>query len=183
MIFLVGGAPRAGKTILAQQVAVSLKAGWISTDLLVEILRVKSQARIDLEWNAALEAITAHAEWFFPCLERFIWGVISHAENYVIEGVSFLPAQVKVLSTQYQIRTVFLGCSRMTLESLDRFPGRSLGYSGLPEELRRQIANDVPLWSEFISQESKNFGYPYIDTVTDFPQQLTQAESILTASL
>jgi 2-phosphoglycerate kinase len=183
MIFLVGGAPRAGKTILAQQVAVSLKAGWISTDLLVEILRVKSEARIDLEWNAAPEAITAHAEWFLPCLERFIWGVISHAENYVIEGVSFLPAQVKLLSAQYPIRTVFLGCSRMTLENLDRFPGRSLGYSGLPEELRRRIAHDVPLWSEFISQESKNFGYPYIDTANDFPKRLSHAESILTAMI
>ena len=181
MIYLVGGSPRAGKSILGQQVAANLKIGWVSTDLLVELLRVNDES-IKAEWNATPEAITANAEWFFPYLERFVWGVVSHAENYLIEGVGFLPTQVKRLSTQYQIRAVFLGRSKMTLENLDQFPGRSLGYSGLPEEARRQIAKDVPLWSAFIRQVSENFDYPYIDTGNDFYQQLAQAESILTPS-
>jgi hypothetical protein len=108
---------------------------------------------------------------------------LSLAENYLIEGVDFLPAQVKKLSARYQLQAVFLGCSKMTLEHLDRFPGRSRGYSGLPEELRRQFTKDVPRWSEFIRQECESFGYTYIDTVNDFSQRLAYAESILTASL
>ena len=68
----------------------------------------------------------------------------------------------------------------MTLEQFDQFPGRSRGYSGLPEGLRRQYAKDVAPWSEFIRQECESVGYPYIDTVIDFPQQLANAESILT---
>jgi 2-phosphoglycerate kinase len=43
MIYLIGGAPRAGKSILCQQVSAKLKIGWISTDLLVELLRVKGE--------------------------------------------------------------------------------------------------------------------------------------------
>ena len=179
MIYLIGGAPRAGKSILGQQVAANLKIGWISTDLLVELLRVNDKS-IKAEWNATPEAIMTNAEWFFPYLERFIWRVTSQTENYLIEGVDFLPEQAKRLSDKYSIRTTFIGCSRMTLENLDQFPGRSHGYSRLPEELRRQIASDVPLWSEFIRQESENFGYPYIDTVNDFSKRLNQAESILT---
>ena len=179
MIYLVGGAPRAGKSILGQQVSADLKIGWITTDLLVELLRVNDES-IKAEWNATPKAIAANAEWFFPYLERFVWGVVSHAENYMIEGVDFLPAQVKRLAAQYQIRAVFLGCSEMTLENLDQFPGRSLGYSRLPEETRRQIARDVPLWSEFIRQETESFGYPYIDTADNFSRKLSQAESILT---
>jgi hypothetical protein len=70
----------------------------------------------------------------------------------------------------------------MTLEHFDRFPGRSRGYSDLPEELRRQFANDVPLWSEFVRQECESYDYPYIDMVNIFSQQLVQAESILTGS-
>jgi 2-phosphoglycerate kinase len=183
VIYLVGGAPRAGKSILGQQVAANMKIGWVSTDLLYTILRMTDVKGIKTEWNATPEAITANAEWFFPYLERFVWGVASLAENYLIEGVDFLPAQVKQLSTQYQLQVVFLGCSKMTLEHFDQFPGHSRGYSDLPEELRRQFAKDVPLWSEFIRQECESFGYPYIDTVKDFPQQLALAESILTASL
>ena len=135
------------------------------------------------EWNAAPEAVTASAEWFFPYLERFIWGVSSMAEQYVIEGVAFLPGQVAQLSLQYQLRSVFLGCSRMTLESLDQFPGHSAGYGYLPEAMRRQIAQDVPLMSEFFRQQAERFGYPYVDMVSDFPQRLHEAEAVLISSV
>src|SRR5919106_5924703 len=103
MIYLIGGAPRAGKSILCQQISAKLKIGWISTDLIMELLRLKDEEGIKKEWNASLEAITANAEWFFPYLERFIWGVSSLADNYVIEGVDFLPTQVAQLAQQYQI--------------------------------------------------------------------------------
>ena len=182
MIYLIGGAPRAGKSILCQQIAAKLRIGWISTDILMQLLRVKNVAGIKSEWNAAPEAITAAAEWFFPCLERFVWGVNSLAENYVIEGVDFLPAQIAQLSAHYQIRSLFLGCSKMTLARLDRFPGRSRGYARLPEEMRRQFAQDVPLWSEFIRQEAERWNCPYIDMSHDFPSRLHEAETVLTAN-
>lgn len=179
MIYLVGGAPRAGKSILAQQVAANLKIGWISTDLLVDLLRVHDET-LQAEWNAKPEAIRAAAEWFFPYLERFVWGVSSQAESYLLEGVGFLPGQVQQLSAQYPIRAVFLGCSAMTMEKFTQFPGRSVGYGGLPEEFRRQIVKEVPLWSEFIAQECEDFGYPYVDMANDFPNRLRQAEALLT---
>ena len=180
MIYLIGGAPRAGKSILGQQLSAKLGIGWISTDLLQEVLQVNNRDGSKAVWNAAREAIIATAERFFPYLERFVWGVSSMAESYVIEGVNFLPKQVSQLSSQYQIRTVFIGCSDMTLERFDQFPGRSIGYTFLPEETRRQIVHDVPLWSEFIQQEASQFGYPYINMSDNFPARLQEAEVILT---
>ena len=179
MIYLIGGAPRAGKTMLAQRLCTTLKVGWISTDLLLDLLRVANVPGRKTTWDAAPEAITAAAEWFFPYLERFIWGVSSFTDDYVIEGVDFLPAQVAQLSTQYPIRAVFLGCSQMTLESFAQFPGRSKGYAHLPEALRRQIVEDVPRWSAFIRQEAERLGYAYVDMVGDFSQRLADAESVL----
>jgi hypothetical protein len=182
MIYLVGGAPRAGKSILGQRLCTTLKVGWISTDLLMELLRVANAAGRKMKWDADREAITASAEWFFPYLERFMWGVSSLADHYVIEGVDFLPAQVAQLSTQYAIRAVFLGCSRLTLEDFNQFSGRS-GYGSLPEALRRQIVEDVPRWSAFIRQEAERFGYAYFDMVSDFSQRLAEAESVLTTGV
>ncbi len=118
-----------------------------------------------------------------PYLERFIWGVSSLAEHYVIEGVDFLPAQVKQLAPHYQIRALFLGCSSMTLEQLDLFPGCSPGYGLLPEAVRRQIVQDVPRWSEFIRQESVRCGYPYVDMANDFPKHLDEAQAVLTTAV
>jgi hypothetical protein len=182
MIYLIGGAPRAGKSILGQRLCTTLKVGWVSTDLLMELLRVANAAGRKMKWDAAPEAITANAEWFFPYLERFVWGVSSLADHYVIEGVDFLPVQVAQLSNQYPIRAVFLGCSRLTLEGFNQFSGRS-GYGSLPEELRRQIVEDVPRWSAFIRQEAERFGYVYVDMVSDFPQRLVEAEMVLTTGV
>jgi hypothetical protein len=95
VIYLLGGAPRVGKSIVSQQIASELGFGWISTDLLVELLQMKDEHGVSVEWNAAPEAILSLAEWFFPYLERFVWGVNTQAENYLIEGVGFLPAQLK----------------------------------------------------------------------------------------
>ena len=134
------------------------------------------------EWNATPDAIISTAEKFFPYLERFVWGVSSMAESYLIEGVDFLPAQVSQLSKNYQIRSVFVGCSEMSLERFDQFPGRSVGYTFLPEETRHQIVNDVRLWSKFIRQEAKRFGIPYIDMIGDFSSRLQEAEAILTTA-
>lgn len=182
MIYFIGGAPRVGKSLLGQRLCTTLKVGWVSTDLLMDLLRVANAAGHKMKWDAAPDAITANAEWFFPYLGRFVWGVSSLADHYVIEGVDFLPAQVAQLSTQYPIRAVFLGCSRLTLEGFNQFSGRS-GYGSLPEAQRRQIVEDVPRWSEFIRQEADRFGYTYVDMVSDFPQRLTEAETVLTANV
>jgi hypothetical protein len=183
MIYLIGGAPRVGKSILCQQVASRLKIGWISTDLLMQLLRVRSDHGMKTEWNANPEVITSSAQTFFPYLERFVWGVSSMAESYVIEGVDFLPAHVEKLSRQYQISSVFLGCSEITLERFDQFPGYSPGYAFLREKMRRQIVHDIPLWSEFIRQEANRSGYPYINMTGDFLSRLQEAEAMLTKIL
>ncbi len=40
MIYLIGGAPRVGKSLLGQQIAAKLRIGRTSADLLLELLRV-----------------------------------------------------------------------------------------------------------------------------------------------
>ena len=179
MIYLIGGAPRVGKSILAQRLASRLKIGWISTDILYDVLRFKSDDAGKNEWNADPDAIAATAEWFFPYLQRFVWGVNSMAEHYVIEGVSILPAQAARLASEFPVRVVFLGCSNMSLERLDQYPGHSRGYAALPETLRHRIAFDAPQWSAFIQREAAQLGYRYVDTADAFLDRLEEAETAL----
>jgi len=179
MIYLIGGAPRVGKTILCQQIARRLGIGWISTDIVHDLLRLTNVEGIKHEWNAAPSAVVQSAEWFFPYLQRLVWGISKMAEAYVIEGVAFLPEHVARLAMDFQVRAVFVGSSQMTLEKLDKYPGMSRGYGELPEAHRRQIAGDVPLWSQFIRDESQRFGYPYVDTGEHFTQRLQESERIL----
>jgi len=140
-MYFVGGAARAGKTILGHRIASNLRIGWISTDLLLTLLGMANVAGIKTEWNATPEALTANAEWFFPYLERFVWGVYSMAEHYVIEGVDFLPAQVARLAAQYEVRAVFLGRSRMTPVVIDHLVGAETA-NGLAFSCRERAARD-----------------------------------------
>lgn len=139
----------------------------IATDVLNDLLRVKNAEATKTAWNAAPTAITANRSKLLSLSGAVYLGSQS-ADSYVIDGVDLLPTQVAELEVQYQIRALFLGCSQMTLDRFDRFPGRSQGYASLPEDLRRQIVQDVPRWSAFIAQEASRFGYPYIDMSDDF---------------
>jgi hypothetical protein len=109
MIYLIGGAPRSGKTILSQQIAARLKIGCISTDILVDLLRFHGIRGPVEEWDASPEAIAAAAKWFYPTLERFVWGIRSMADSYVIDGVNFLPDHVMQLSQRYLGAVAVLG--------------------------------------------------------------------------
>lgn len=179
MIYFIGGAPRVGKSILAQQFAARMQIGWIATDLMEHLLQFKNVEGTKTEWDASPEAVTAAADWFFPCLDLFTWEISQMAAGYVIEGVDFLPRHIARLSASYPVRSVFLGCAHMTPERFDQFPGRSPGYSFLPEETRRRFAQDIPRWSEFIRQEAERYRFPYVDTSDDFESRLKDAMEIL----
>lgn len=176
MIYLIGGAPRAGKSVLGQRVAAHLNIGWVPTDVLRSVLK----ADADESWDATPEGITTSAEWFFPHLERFLRGIGALADDYLVEGVHFLPHHVAELAKSFAIRSVFLGCSTLTLERFNAFPGRSPGYAALPLELKRQIVQDVPAWSAFVAERARLAGYGYVDTAGDFAERLAEAELVLT---
>jgi hypothetical protein len=158
MLYMIGGAPRSGKTILAQRFATRQGTGWISTDLLLELLRLGGAQGAKTDWNADPQAIAQDAAWFFPYLQRFMKGIRSQGMDFLIERVDFLPSQVDTLAKDGLIRAVFLGCSRMTKERFDRFPGGSPGYARLPDDLRKQMAADIPRWSAFIQAEAVRYG-------------------------
>ncbi|MEZ5558633.1 MAG: hypothetical protein R3E86_08850 [Pseudomonadales bacterium] len=181
MIYFIGGAARTGKSTLCQRFAASKGFGWISTDLISELLR-EAGTKMPDAWDARPESISERCEKFFPFLERFVVGANSMTNDYVIEGVDFLPRHLTALEDRVSVNGVFLGRSEMTLETIRKFHGKSPGYSALSEDTCRQIVADVPLWSSWIESEAKELGYSYIDmSGHDFIGQLGQALSILHA--
>jgi hypothetical protein len=178
LIYLIGGAPRAGKSTLAQQVSARLGIGWISTDVILEVIKV-AEGEAERDWDASIESINSNSERFYPFFERFIWAVQSQTENYVVEGVDFLPVHVSRIMARWNVSAVFLGRSKMTIDEFDQYPGKSPGYANLPKELRKQIADDIPVWSNLLKTEADRFHFPYIDMSTNFIQSLEEAESVL----
>jgi hypothetical protein len=178
LIHLIGGAPRVGKTLLAERVARVLGASWISTDVLATVIRVGVPDLTHIEWGD-VTGIARHAERFFPYLERFTWGVASLRSPYVIEGVDFLPEQVTDLAKRFAVRSVFLGNSRMTATLLGTHLGRQPWLAGtLPEQLQ-SMAGHVVDHTKLIERECARFGLVFIDVADDFDRRSREAAAIL----
>lgn len=177
MIYFIGGAPRVGKSTLCQSVASSEGFGWLSTDLISEVLR-EAGVKMPEAWDADSESVFEQCERFFPFLERLALGLQSMTQHYLIEGVDFFPRHLASLKHRVELTGVFLGSSQMTPHQVRG--GKSLGYAELPETLCEQIAADVPLWSLEIEKEASSAGYPYFDmSEGDFSENLKLAASSL----
>jgi hypothetical protein len=178
LIHLIGGAPRVGKTLLAERVARDLGAGWISTDVLTTVIRVGVPDLTHIDWGDT-DGIPAHAERFFPYLERLTWGIASLAAPYVIEGVDFLPAQAAELQTRFAIRSVFLGNTRMTATRLGTHLGRQPWLAGTSPEQLRSMAGHIVDHTALIDRECARLGLAFIDMAGDFDQRSLEAAAVL----
>ena len=178
MIKLIGGAPRVGKTLLAERVAQDSRASWISTDVLTTVIRVGVPDLTRIDWGN-VDTITAHTERFFPYLERFIWGVTSLRAPYVIEGVDFLPAQAAQLAQRFGVRSVFLGDSEMTAARLQANLGRQPWLAGASPERFQEMADHVVAHTTLVKRECARLGLRFVDMAGDFEQRLREAAALL----
>jgi hypothetical protein len=178
LIHLIGGAPRVGKTLLAERIARDLGAGWISTDVLTTVIRVGVPDLTHIDWGDT-DGIPAHAERFFPYLERLTWGIASLAAPYVIEGVDFLPEQATDLQRRFAVRSVFLGNSRMTATLLGTRLGRQPWLAGTSPAQFRSMAAHIVGHTELIERECARLGLAFIDMAGDFDERMQEAAALL----
>jgi len=178
VIHVIGGAPRVGKTLLAERVARELGASWISTDVLRTTIQVGVPDLTHIEWGD-VSGIPQHAERFFPYLERFMWGVASLRSPYVIEGVDFLPEQAADLANKFAVRSVFLGNSTMTATLLGTQLGRQPWLAGTSPEQLRSMAGHVVDHTKLIERECARFGLAFVDVADDFDLRSREAAAIL----
>ncbi len=185
MIYLVGGAPRCGKTTFSKRLAFQNRIPWVSTDLLREVARAfvpEQEWSVRLpEFNLAsapeeiLKAEILEAKTLWPGTKRFIYSLLKWKHDYVIEGVHLLPDLVQELleidqgegwSAMYLVKTdvadVLHGFEKTSKE--EDWLLRDLKT---PEELER-AARMVQVKSSYLKDEAGKHGYEVIDTGADF---------------
>jgi hypothetical protein len=178
LIHLIGGAPRVGKTALAERVARDLGASWISTDVLRTTIEVGVPDLTHIDWGD-VAGVPRHAERFFPYLERFVWGVASLKAAHVIEGVDFMPEQIAQLGQRFGVRSVFIGNSGMTARLLETHLGRQPWLAGTSPEQFRLMAGHIVQHSTLIKSECARLGLPFVDMADDFDKRSREAAALL----
>ena len=177
MLYLIGGAPRCGKTLLAQRMASALGAGWCSTDTVRDVV---AMLRPDFGASGGVgEPPGPEADLFFPYFERMAESGAYLAEDYVVEGVGFLPRHVHALAGWVDRRVVFVGMVEPRLDAILAHEGRNRWHRHLPPETLADLPAWIADWSRVLRDECAAAGVPYVDLSADFDAAQRDAERLL----
>lgn len=107
VLYIVGGAPRAGKSILAQRMLEEHKVAYFPTDILMMGL---ARAMPELGLNPSDPAcIRAPIMW--PILRAMATTFLENRQDYLLEGDVLLPSHVVELRARFgaAVKSCFIG--------------------------------------------------------------------------
>jgi hypothetical protein len=140
MIYLIGGAPRSGKTSLALEMLRAYNVSFISTDALLNF---------GGDFEMGLMGLIDHVAYALP--------------GYAIEGEAVTPSLVIRATRIADIRSCFLGRPDVTLEQLLNMPGGNAWILQCDQEERRSVLEGVRERSRRLKSECRALGLPFLE--------------------
>ena len=180
VLMILGGPPRCGKTLLAQQVASERGIGWLSTDTIRDVVSMMLPALYEV--GGPGDPHDPEADLFFPYFEKVVESCSYLVHEYLIEGVGFMPRHVAELASRFELRPVFVGMLHVELESLLEHEGRNQWHRHLDPDTLAIVPTWIESWSRQIEVECARFDLPYVELSDDFPAGTARARSLLVGS-
>jgi len=204
MIYIIGGTPRSGKTILAKKLSRKLRISWVSGDTIEaipkyltppkkyskkfpkDIIRRKTCHSNDLMYTAynAKEIVRAYmiqglSVW--TSIERFIDSLIGENIDYIIEGYQIPPNQLTRLQKKYpkKIKSIFL-----VKEDVNKILSGALAHTSLNDWFKtkttnpstyKKIAEMLSLFGNQMKKDAEKSRIKVINTDTNFRAQIAKA--------
>lgn len=175
MLYLIGGSPRVGKSILAQKLIQRHPMTSFSCDYLYKL----DQIRHLFKFSDA--DIIEKGEEFFPVLKELLEVVNERSEDSVIEGEVILPRHVYELSKVYEIRSCFLGLSEASLDTIIKYGGFFNWPKNKSKEEVADLAEKIIARSKIIRNECAQYGLNYFDMARDYKHVQKEAIAYLLA--
>ena len=164
-LYLVGGAPRAGKSSLAQQLVETEGIPWLPTDIVRTVLR-RVLPELDSIDQDPVDAARL-AEFMYPHIEQAVEVCAEEAEQFLIEGFELSPAHVPRLQAAIggvEIRACFLGNCAFSAELLAAYRGPKPQHEN---EMSGEELKEAAAWirqrSLQLRTECQDVGLPYVD--------------------
>ncbi len=204
MIYIIGGAPRVGKSIIAKRIAESNQTSFISTDdvcdkaiesLSDEERKIKfplpgfsgtaSENTLTPEERVQLSIISAKS--LEPDIHRIILEALTKDESLVIEGVHFLPEYVRELITNYgtdKVKALFMGL-RDIEAAIDGIMKNTSPDNWMREsnpDVIRQVAGFISALSNYTQEEAEQNNLRYEERTENFEEDMQRFSKILLGS-
>ena len=177
VLMLLGGPPRCGKTLLAQQVAAARGIGWLSTDTIRDVVNMLMPSLYE-SGGTGLDP-DPEADLFFPFFERSVESCSYLVDEYLIEGVGFMPRHVASIAERIEVRPVFVGMVHVQLDAVLAMEGRNRWHRELDESQLAALPAWIESWSRQIEKECAELDLPYVELSGGFLVGLDAARQLL----
>ena len=172
MIYLIGGAPRTGKSTIAKQFAKFIDGRFVSTDELEDPSQDQSVFFSDdatkniLAPKERLESVINDTNQIIHKIDNIINAATSNNEVIVIEGVHLFPKYVSDLIKKFgekNLKAIFIGSSdiELMLQGMNQNTSPNNWPKNFSQEVKRQIATFTKAFSDYIEAESKKYNLQY----------------------
>jgi hypothetical protein len=180
-LYLVGGAPRVGKSSLAQRLLEIDKIPWLPTDVLRTVLRRVLPELDAIDQDPVDPSLLA--EFMYPHVEQAAEVCAEEAACFLIEGFDVAPsypARLQAALEQTEVRGCFLGHDSFSIEDLASYRGPKPQHRGASRAELREAAAWIRRRSRQLRDECGVAGVPYVDVGEfGFEAAMLQARRLL----
>lgn len=197
MIYLIGGTPRVGKSLVAKKLAEATNAKAVSTDLIAgnlasSLTEAERKARFPLpgfsgtpsentlspEERVELQLVSARSVQ--GAIDELVAKAAAKNETLILEGVHLLPSHVRTIIDKYgteHIQALFVG-STDTERIVDGIMKNSSPDNWMRDsnpEVIRQVAEFASAYSACIQKDARNESLSYKERTDDFEADIRES--------
>jgi hypothetical protein len=183
VLFIVGGAARSGKTLLARRMLSEDRVPWFSLDVLRNGLTIGApELKLNFDHDDLEEG-----DRIWPIVAEMTQAISYDNLPYLLEGSCLRPSKVADLMDRWRdraIKAVFLGYPELTAEEkLSQIAANPSGgndwFSPLTEAEKRSHVDRMINDSRVVREECELAGIPFFDTSHNFEETQVQALKVL----
>lgn len=175
MIYIVGGPPRSGKSIVRKKLLKEHKISGLSLDTFIEMLH---KAMPELDINTAVDRKILNLR-LWPFLEAFIETKMKGPDDFIIEGEYFSPDKIAKFQKDPRCKICFMLYPMIDLDkklsSIREHASPKDWYNGLSDEQFWPFIEEWHLRSHQYKGQCEARKIKFFDTSFDFEKVVDEA--------
>jgi 2-phosphoglycerate kinase len=182
MLYMIGGAPRSGKTTLARRMLAEHGVPYFSIDTLIASL---ASERPELGMRVSDPALK-RVEIVWPTIRKVVNDVLHSGDDLLLEGDVLLPKHLIEFGhePQARIKACFIGYADADpVTKLRAIREHAAGGIDWTEELDDDrllnLIGELRAFSEYLRRECRHYKIPYFDGSTCFTSAIREAKTYL----